>query len=134
MLTRIEHIGIVVRNVEEALKFYEEALGLECTHVEEVAEQAVRIACLPVGQSEIELVQPTTEDSGVARFLEKRGEGVHHLCFEVDDIEATLADLRDRGLRLIDEKPRLGRQGQKCAFIHPRSTHGVLIELYERAG
>lgn len=131
MIKRIDHIAIVVRSIEEALQVYEGALGLELTDVKEVPEQAVRVAFLPVGESKIELVEPLTTDGGVARFLEKRGEGLHHICLEVDDIEAALQDLAAKGVRLIDEQPRQGAHG-RVAFLHPKSAHGVLIELIEK--
>jgi len=131
MLKKVDHIGIVVRDIEEALKVYRDALGLPLAHIQEVPEQRVRIAFLPVGDCEIELVEPTTADSGVARFLEKRGEGLHHICFEVNDIEAALRELAAKGLQSIDEQPRQGAMGQ-VAFLHPRSAHGVLIELVEK--
>jgi methylmalonyl-CoA/ethylmalonyl-CoA epimerase len=130
MIKKVDHIGIAVHDIEEARQPYE-ALGLTVTHVKEVSDQQVKVAFLPVGDTEVELVQPTTADSGVARFLEKRGEGVHHLCFEVDDIEATLADLKEQGMRLIDQEPRQGAFG-RVAFLHPRAAHGVLIELVEK--
>jgi len=129
---KIDHIGIVVQDIEAALKVYRDALGLELAQVEFVPEQAVKIAFLPTGESEIELVQPTTDDSGIARYLAKRGEGVHHICLEVDDIEATLAQMAAQGMKLIDQRPRIGSGGQKYAFVHPKSTHGILIELYEK--
>jgi len=131
MIKKIDHIGVVVSDIEEALQVYQQALGLTLAKSQDRPDQAVRIAFLPTGESEIELVQPVTGDSGVARFLQKRGEGIHHICLEVDDIEQALADLQERGLQLIDETPRTGFQGEKFAFIHPKSTHGVLIELYE---
>jgi len=131
MLKKVDHIGIVVRSIEEALKVYRDALGLPLAHVQEVPEQQVRIAFLPVGDCEIELVEPTAADSGVARFLEKRGEGLHHICFEVEDIEAALRDLAAKGVRLIDRQPRQGAIG-RVAFLHPKSAHGVLIELVEK--
>jgi len=115
------------------LQIYEGALGLELTDVVEVPEQAVRIAFLPVGDSEIELVEPLTTDSGTAKFLEKRGEGLHHICLEVDDIEAALQDLAAKGIRLIDKQPRQGAHG-RVAFLHPKGAHGVLIELIEKTG
>lgn len=130
MIKKLDHIGIVVHDIEEARRPYE-ALGLKVTQVKEVEEQQVRVAFLPIGDTEVELVQPTTADSGVARFLEKRGEGVHHLCFEVEDIEAALAELQAQGMRLIDREPRQGAFG-RVAFLHPKSTHGVLIELVEK--
>ena len=133
MIKKIDHIAIVVRSIEEALQVYEGALGLEPTEVKEAPEQAVKIAFLPVAGSEIELVEPITSDSGVAKFLEKRGEGMHHICLEVDDIEAALQDLAAQGVRLIDKQPRQGAHG-RVAFLHPTSVHGVLIELIEKAG
>ncbi len=131
MIKKIDHIGIVVNDIEEALQVYQQTLGLPLAKIQERPDQAVRIAFLPTGESEIELVQPLTGDSGVARFLEKRGEGIHHICLEVEDIEKALADLQAKGLQLIDETTRLGPAGERFAFIHPKSTHGVLIELYE---
>ena len=131
MIKKIDHIGVVVNDIEEALKVYQQALGLTLAKIQERPDQAVTIAFLPTGESEIELVQPVTSDSGVAKFLQKRGEGIHHICLEVDDIEKALADLREKGLQLIDEMPRTGPGGERFAFIHPKSTHGVLIELYE---
>jgi methylmalonyl-CoA epimerase len=131
VIKRIDHIGIVVNDIEEALKVYQRALGLSLAKIQERPDQAVTIAFLPTGESEIELVQPVTSDSGVAKFLQKRGEGIHHICLEVDDIEKTLANLQEKGLQLIDEMPRTGPEGERFAFIHPKSTHGVLIELYE---
>jgi methylmalonyl-CoA/ethylmalonyl-CoA epimerase len=129
---KIDHIGIVVQDIEAALKVYRDALGLELDKVESVPEQAVRIAFLLTGEGEIELVQPTTDDSGIARYLARRGEGIHHICLEVDDIEASLAHMAAQGIELIDEMPRTGSAGQRYAFVHPKSTQGVLIELYER--
>jgi lactoylglutathione lyase/methylmalonyl-CoA/ethylmalonyl-CoA epimerase len=131
MIKKIDHIAIVVRSIEEALQVYEGAMGIELTEVEEVPEQAVRVAFLPVGESKLELVEPLTMDSGVAKFLEKRGEGMHHICLEVEDIEAALQDLAAKGVRLIDEQPRQGAHG-RIAFLHPKSAHGVLIELIEK--
>lgn len=131
MMKKIDHIGIVVHNIEEALQVYEEALGLELNDVKEVPEQGVRVAFLPVGESELELVEPLTAEGGIAKFLEKRGEGLHHICFEVADIEAALQDLAAKGVRLIDEQPRQGAHG-RVAFLHPKSAHGVLIELIEK--
>lgn len=128
---RIDHIGIVVRDIQEALKVYEAALGLPLLEVVEIADQEVQVAFLPIGESNVELVQPTTDDTGVARFLEKRGEGIHHICIEVEDIEAALARLQARGVQLIDQKPRQGAHG-RVAFIHPKGAHGVLIELIEQ--
>jgi lactoylglutathione lyase/methylmalonyl-CoA/ethylmalonyl-CoA epimerase len=131
MIKKIDHIGIAVHSAEEALQFYKGALGLELAGVEDLPEQAVRVAFLPVGESDIELVEPLTPDSGVARFLEKRGEGIHHICLEVEDIEAALQDLAAKGVQLIDRHPRQGAHG-RVAFLHPKSAHGVLIELVEK--
>ena len=133
MIRKVNHFAIVVHNIEEALQFYEGALGIELTDVKEVPEQAVRVAFLPVGESEIELVEPLTANSSIARFLEKRGEGMHHICLEVEDIEAALQDLAAKGVRLIDDQPRRGAHG-RVAFLHTRSAHGVLIELIEKPG
>jgi methylmalonyl-CoA/ethylmalonyl-CoA epimerase len=130
-IKRIDHIAIVVEDIESTLGFWREALGLELEHVVDVPEQKSMVAFLPIGNSEIELVKPTTDDSGVARYLQKRGPGMHHICFEVDDIEAILAHLKGKGVRLINETPIAGSDGKKLAFIHPESTHGVLVELYE---
>jgi methylmalonyl-CoA epimerase len=132
MIKKIDHIGIVVHKIEEALQVYEGALGLRLADVEEVPEQAVRVAFLPVGESKLELLESLTAEGGVAKFLEKRGEGLHHICFEVNDMEATLQDLVAQGIRLIDEQPRQGVHG-RVAFLHPKSAHGVLIELFEKS-
>ncbi len=128
---KLNHVGIAVKDLDVAVKFYQSALGLSLTRVEDVPEQGVRIAFLPIGDTEIELVQPMDPTSGVAGFLEKRGEGVHHICFEVDDIVAALEELAAQDVRLIDAEPKTGSHGQKMAFVHPKSAHGVLIELYE---
>ena len=131
MIKRIGHIGIIVRDIEKALTVYQGALGLHLARIQERPDLAATIAFLPTGDSEIELVQPVTTDSDVAKFLEERGEGIHHICLEVDDIEGALSDLRGRGLQVIDEIPRVGPEGERFAFIHPKSAHGVLLELYE---
>ena len=128
---KLDHIGIVVEDIEAALAVYEAALGLPLENIVEVPEQQVRVAFLALGESNIELVQPTADDTGTARFLTRRGEGIHHICIEVEDIRATLARLKAHGVQLIDEEPRPGVHG-KVAFIHPRGAHGVLIELLER--
>jgi methylmalonyl-CoA/ethylmalonyl-CoA epimerase len=130
-IKRIDHIAIVVSDIDQALNFWQGALGLEMTHIEEVREQQSIVAFLPSGESEVELVEPTSETSGVARYLVKRGPGMHHICFEVDNIEDTLAQMKAQGVRLIDEAPRIGTGGKKIAFIHPASTNGVLVELYQ---
>ncbi|NIN63624.1 MAG: methylmalonyl-CoA epimerase [Anaerolineae bacterium] len=131
MIKRIDHIGIIVNNIDEALRVYQQALGLDLAEIQERPDLAATIAFLPLGESEIELVQPVSSDSDAAKFLQKRGEGIHHICLEVDDIEGSLADLRRKGLELIDEVPRIGPKGERFAFIHPKSAHGVLIELYQ---
>lgn len=130
---RVDHIAIVIPNLEEAQAFYRDALGLEVTHVELVEDQEVTVAFLPIGGTEIELLEPTNDTSGVAKFLDKRGPGIHHICLEVDDIEATLARMKAQGVQLINEKPVIGSGGKKIAFAHPKSTYGVLIELYEKS-
>ena len=130
-IKRINHIAIVVEDIDKALNFWSKTLGLELSHVEEVQDQKSLVAFLPTGESEVELVKPTSDDSGIARFLNKRGPGIHHICFEVDDIEAMLEQLVQQDIRLINETPMIGTGGKKIAFIHPESTHGVLIELYE---
>jgi methylmalonyl-CoA/ethylmalonyl-CoA epimerase len=131
MIKRIDHIAIVVEDLESALGFWRDTLGLDLSHILDVPEQQASIAFLPAGGSEVELVQPTTAESGLARYLTKRGPGIHHICFEVDDIARTLADLKAKGVRLIDEVPKAGAGGKKLAFVHPESTNGVLVELYE---
>lgn len=134
MIGKIDHIGLAVTDLERALGFYGGALGLEAAEVEAVPEQQVRVVMLPLGESKLELLQPTSPDGPVGRFIAQRGEGIHHLCFEVDDLEQALADLEAAGVRLIDRRPRLGAGGRRIAFVHPRSAHGVLIELSERRG
>jgi methylmalonyl-CoA epimerase len=131
-LKNIDHIGIAVTNLQESLSFWETSLGIELHGIEEVAEQNVRTAFLPVGGTEIELLEPTSADSSLARFIEKRGEGLHHIAIRVDDIEAALAELKANGIQLIDETPRNGAGGARIAFVHPKATHGVLLELCER--
>ena len=130
-IKRIDHIAIVVENLDRALAVYRDALGMSVTAVQEMPEQDVLMAFLPAGDSEIELLEPIHPDSGIAKYLAKRGEGLHHICLEVDDIEGTLADLKARGAQLIDETPKQGAYG-RIAFIHPKGAHGVLIELIER--
>ena len=127
---KVDHIGIVVRDIAAALKVYEDALGLPLRETKELADQEVIVAFLPIGESNIELVQPTSDDSGVARYLAKRGEGIHHICIEVEDIEAALARLEAHGVQLIDREPRQGAHG-RVAFVHPKGAHGVLVELVE---
>lgn len=129
MLTKINHIGIAVRSLDETIPFYRDTLRMAFSGIEEVAEQKVRVAMLDVGESKIELLEPTSEDSPVARFIEKNGAGIHHIAYEVADIEAAIDTLLTGGARLIDEKPRQGAHGALIAFVHPKSSHGVLTEL-----
>jgi len=129
---KIDHIGIATRGIEDAIAFYRDALGLAIGDTEEVAEQKVRVAMLPIGESRIELLEATSEDSPLTRFLEKRGPGIHHIAVQVEDIRGALANLRQRGARLIDEEPRQGAGGCLVAFVHPSSTGGVLLELVQR--
>jgi len=130
-ITKINHIAILVGDLESPLNFWRDALGLELTQVEEVPGEQARIAFLPTGDSEIELVQPTTDDSGLARYLEKRGPGMHHICLEVDDIDGMLAQLKEKGIQLINEEAKAGSDGRRYAFVHPKSASGVMVELYE---
>ena len=128
---KINHLGIATKGIDEALKFWADALGLENVHTETVEDQKVRIAMLPLGESRIELLEPTSEDSPISKFLEKRGGGIHHIAVEVEDIAASLANLKARGIRLIDETPRTGAEGCLVAFVHPSSANGVLLELVQ---
>lgn len=132
MQMKIDHIGLATHGIDEAAKFYRDVLGLEVAETEEVAEQKVRVAMLPIGESRIELLEATSDDSPISRFLEKRGPGIHHIAVRVDDIQAALADLKQKGARLIDEEPRLGAGGCLVAFVHPSSTGGVLLELVQK--
>ncbi|MFZ6021720.1 MAG: methylmalonyl-CoA epimerase [Chloroflexota bacterium] len=129
-IKKINHVAIAVSDVDASLTFWRDALGLKVDHVEDVPSQKAMVVFIPVGESEVELVRPTSEDTGVAKFLAERGGGMHHLCFEVDDIEGMLTDLKAKGVRLINETP-LELPGRKMAFIHPKSSGGVLVELYE---
>ena len=130
-LKRVDHVGIAVKNLDEAVKFYE-SLGFKASGYEVVAEQKVKVAFLPCGDSELELLESTTDDGPIARFIEKNGEGIQHVAIRVDDIDATLAELKEKGVRLIDQTPRYGAGGARIAFLHPKATHGVLLELCER--
>ena len=131
---RVAHIGIAVRDLDEALRLYHETLGLPLHGRDSVESDGVNVAFLPAGDTELELLEATDPESPVARFIEKRGEGIHHIALEVDDVAETLKILRERGYRLIDEEPRIGAGGVRVAFVHPRSTSGVLIELCEKGG
>jgi methylmalonyl-CoA epimerase len=128
---KINHLGIATKGIDEALKFWSDALGLENVHTEVVEDQKVRVAMLPIGESRVELLEPTSDDSPISKFLEKRGGGIHHIAVEVDDIEASLASLKAKGMRLIDESPRIGAEGCLVAFVHPSSANGVLLELVQ---
>lgn len=128
---RIAHIGIAVKDAETALQFYKKSLGLEPSHIETVESQQVKTVHIPIGESSIELLESTSPDGVVAKFIEKRGEGIHHIAIEVPDIIESLALMKTEGYRLIDETPRKGAGGTLIAFVHPRSTHGVLLELIQ---
>jgi len=129
---KIDHLGIAVNSIEEAKKLFHDILGLKFEGTETVQEQKVTTAFFPVGDSEVELLESTAPDGPIAKYLEKRGEGIQHIAFRVENLEEALTELKDKGIRLIDEKPRMGAGGAKIAFLHPKSTHGVLIELSER--
>ena len=128
---KIDHLGIATNSIDEALKFWRDALGLELKDIETVEDQKVRVAMLPVGEPRIELLEATSEDSPITKFLQKRGGGIHHIAVRVDDIRDTLARLKRHGARLIDEEPRIGAGGCLVAFVHPSSTNGVLLELVQ---
>jgi methylmalonyl-CoA/ethylmalonyl-CoA epimerase len=129
-ITKVNHVAIAVSDIDASLAFWRDGLGLAVDHIEDVPSQKAVVAFIPVGESEVELVKPTADDTGVAKFLAERGGGMHHLCFEVDNIEGMLADLKSKGIRLINETPMM-LPGRKMAFVHPKSTGGVLVELYE---
>ncbi len=128
---KIDHIAVLSDDLEKSLAFWRDGLGLEMTHVEDVPAEKSMVAFIPVGASEIELVKPTTDDSGLARYLEKRGPGMHHVCLEVDDIDEMLAQLKEKGVQLINESAKEGIGGRRYAFIHPKSANGVMVELYQ---
>ena len=128
---KIDHIGIATHGIDAAAEFYRDVLGLDVAETEEVAEQKVRVAMLPIGESRIELIEATSDHSPISSFLEKRGPGIHHIAVRVDDIHVALADLKQKGARLIDEEPRRGAGGCLVAFVHPSSTGGVLLELVQ---
>jgi methylmalonyl-CoA/ethylmalonyl-CoA epimerase len=131
-VTKVNHVAIVVDDLEKALGFWRDALGLRLGEVREVASEQARTAFLPLGDSELELVKATSQDSGMARYLAKRGPGMHHICLEVDDLAGMLDQLRAGGVRLITDQPRVGEDGRQYAFVHPEATGGVLLELYQR--
>ncbi len=130
-ISHIEHIGIAVKNLEESIAFYEDVLGLTCYSIEEVADQKVRTAFFMLGKTKVELLESTDPEGPIGKFIEKKGEGVHHMAFAVKDIENALSGLENKGIRLIDKTPRKGAEGLDIAFLHPKSTHGVLMELCE---
>ncbi|MEW6725236.1 MAG: methylmalonyl-CoA epimerase [Bacillota bacterium] len=132
MLTKIDHLGIAVRDLDQALKVYTEVLGLELKGIERVEEQKVRVAFLPIGQSKFELLESTDPEGPIAKFIESRGEGIQHVAVRVDNIVEAIRKVKEAGLRMINEEPRIGAGGAKIAFVHPKSTNGVLIELCER--
>lgn len=129
---KVDHIGIAVKNLDETIKFYKDVLGLEMGGTEVVEEQKVKVAFLPIGDTEVELLESTSEDGPIAKFIEKNGEGIQHIAFKVDNIEEAIAYMQEKGMRMIDEKPRYGAGGAKIAFVHPKSSHRVLVELTER--
>ncbi|MDW7740315.1 MAG: methylmalonyl-CoA epimerase [Bacillota bacterium] len=132
MFEKVDHIGVAVKDLEKAISFYRDQIGIEFKGTEVVDEQKVKVAFFPVGESKIELLESTVPDGPVGKFIEKKGEGIHHLSFRVTNIEEKLAQLKDKGVELIDEKPRYGAGGARIAFLHPKSTGGILIELCER--
>ena len=128
---KINHLGIATKGIDDALNFWSDALGLENVHTETVEDQKVRVAMLPIGESRVELLEPTSDDSPISKFIEKRGGGIHHIAVEVEDIEEALERLKSKGMRLIDETPRIGAEGCLVAFVHPSSANGVLLELVQ---
>ena len=132
MVKKLDHIGIAVKDLEASLEFYEGVLGLKSAGVEVVEEQKVRVAFLPIGDTEVELLESTSEDGPIAKFIAKNGEGIQHMAYKVDNIVEAIAELKEKGIRMIDEKPRYGAGGAQIAFCHPKSTNGVLIEICQR--
>jgi len=132
MINKIDHIGIAVKSIEDARHFFEDVLDLKITGVETIEEQKVKVAFIPLGDSELELLESTSPDGPVARFIESRGEGIQHIAFRVDNLEEVLDTLKEKGIRLIDEKPRYGAGNAQIAFLHPKSSGGILIEFSER--
>ena len=131
-LTHIEHIGIAVNSLDESIKFYEEILGLKCYGIEEVDDQKVRTAFFQIGQTKIELLESTDAEGPIGMFIEKRGEGIHHIAFVAKNLKSSLDELKRKGIKLIDENPRKGAEGLNIAFIHPKAVFGVLTELCEK--
>ncbi len=132
MVKKIDHIGIAVKDLEETLKFYQDVLGMDLAGTEIVEEQKVKVAFLPIGDTKIELLESTDKEGPIARYIEKKGEGVQHIAYRVDDVEKAIKEMKEKGIRMIDESPRYGAGGAKIAFAHPKSTNGVLIELCQR--
>lgn len=133
MLNKIDHIGVAVKSLESVKELFKEVFGEEPAFEEEVADQKVKVAGFKVGESNIEFLEPTNEESPIAKYMEKKGEGLHHLAINVDDVQATLNTMKEKGVRLIDEKPRVGAEGKLIAFAHPKSLHGILLELSQDA-
>ena len=133
-VTRVDHIGIAVKNLDEMVKWYEDTLGVKAHGTEVVDEQKVTVAFLPIGESELELLETTSDDGPIAKFIEKNGEGIQHIALRVDNIDETLEVMKEKGIRMIDQTPRYGAGGARIAFVHPKATHGVLLELCERNG
>ncbi len=131
-ILKLDHVGIAVKNLDETLKFYQDVLGLDLADTEIVEEQKVKVAFLPIGDTEVELLESTADDGPIAKYIERNGEGVQHLAFLVEDIEEAIKDMQDKGMRMIDEMPRYGAGGAKIAFMHPKSSYRVLIELCQR--
>lgn len=129
---RLDHVGIAVKSLDETLKFYTDVLGLDLANTEIVEEQKVKVAFLPIGDTEVELLESTADDGPIAKYIERNGEGVQHLAFQVENIEEAIAEMQEKGMRMIDEMPRYGAGGAKIAFMHPKSSYRVLVELCER--
>jgi len=132
LIKKIDHVGVAVKSIEEAKAFYQDVLGMKVAEIEEVADQKVKVAFMPTGDSEVELLESTDPDGPIAKYIAVKGEAIQHIAFRVDNIEVALADLKEKGVRLIDEKPRKGAGGAKIAFIHPKASFGTLVEICER--
>jgi len=130
-ISQIEHIGIAVKNLEESISLYENVFGLKCYNIEEIKDQKVRTAFFKIGQTKIELLESTEPNGPIGKFIEKKGEGIHHIAFATNDLQKSLNDLKEKGIKLIDQRPKAGAEGLNIAFLHPKSTNGVLIELCE---
>lgn len=131
---RLDHVALIVQDMDEALSFWRDSLGMDLSELVDIPAEKAVIGFLPVGEGDIELVRPVNEETGLAKYLVRHGPGMHHVCLEVDDIEGMLAQLKERGVRLIDERPKVSRDGTRYAFIHPKAAHGVLVELYQKPG